>query len=170
MENPCYRVLRTLGAAALLAALAVGPAVAPRAQAWTPTAAPIAAAPAPSQGSGAACEPGREPAALSWHVETVDAAKAFRSMEDRSLALDAAGRPHIAYGDDSLYYAWHDGADWHYETVDTANDVGENAALGLDAQGRPHISYYDRWTGSLRYAFHDGTSWRIRVIDGIGSC
>jgi hypothetical protein len=113
-----------------------------------------------------------EPAALTWEVETVDRAKLFRSMEDRSLALDADGHPHIAYGDDNLFYAWHDGVVWHYETVDISSDVGEHAALGLDAQGRAHISYYDRYSGSLRYAFRAGPrDWQVQVVDsGVGSC
>jgi hypothetical protein len=35
-------------------------------------------------------------------------------MQPRSLALDAGGHPHIAYGGDALYHAWHDGdADRH---------------------------------------------------------
>jgi len=113
-----------------------------------------------------------EPTALTWSVETVDHAKLFRSMEDRHLALDAAGHPHVAYGDDNLFYAWHDGAAWHYETVDVSTDVGEHAALGLDALGRPHIGYYDRYSGALRYAFRAGPDdWRIEVVDsGVGSC
>ena len=117
-------------------------------------------------------DPVAQPTVLTWSVEIVDRAKLFRSMEDRSLALDAAGHPHVAYGDDNLFYAWHDGATWHYETVDVSTDVGEHAALGLDPQGRAHVSYYDRYSGSLRYALRgtDGT-WQVQVADsGVGSC
>ena len=64
-------------------------------------------------------------------------------MSDRSLRLDSEGHPHIAYGGKHLYYAWHDGVEWHYETVDGAYEVGMFASLALDAAGRPHISYYD---------------------------
>ena len=112
------------------------------------------------------------PTALTWSIETIDQAKAFRSMEDRHLALDAAGRPHIAYGDNNLFYAWHDGTMWHYETVHVSNDVGEHAALRLDAQDRPHIGYYDRFYGDLRYAWRAGPQdWRLEVVDeAVGSC
>lgn len=134
-----------------------------------------ASAPAPSAAQRPALAPPAVPAAaptaLTWNVETVDRAKLFRSMEDRHLALDAAGHPHVAYGDDNLFYAWHDGARWHYETVDISTDVGEHAALGLDAQGRAHIGYYDRYSGYLRYAFRAGPhDWRIQMVDLAGSC
>ena len=72
------------------------------------------------------------PHALLWHIERVDAPKWFEKMTDRSLALDASGHPHIAYGADHLYYAWHDGTSWHLETVDSSCGVGRYAALALD--------------------------------------
>jgi len=53
-------------------------------------------------------------------------------MTDRSLRLDTAGHPHIAYGEDHLYYAWHNGASWHYETVDDSSGVGWCTSLPLD--------------------------------------
>ena len=131
-----------------------------------------ASAPAPlSAQRPAPPAPAAAPAVLTWSTETVDRAKTFRSMEDRHLALDAAGRPHVAYGDDNLFYAWHDGTAWHYETVDTSTDVGEHAALGLDALGRAHISYYDRYSGYLRYAFRAGPGdWQVQLLDLAGSC
>jgi hypothetical protein len=52
-----------------------------------------------------------------WTIECVDCPKQFSNMTDRSLALDLAGHPHIAYGREDLYYAYHDGSVWHYETV-----------------------------------------------------
>lgn len=36
---------------------------------------------------------------------TVDDVRTFGHVGNRSLALDAAGRPHIAYGGDHLYHA-----------------------------------------------------------------
>lgn len=133
------------------------------------------AAPAPSTAQQLTSLPPLGPGAalttLTWNVETVDQAKLFRAMGDRHLALDAAGHPHVAYGDDNLFYAWHDGTAWHYETVQVAEDVGEHAALGLDAQGRAHIAYYDRWMGQLRYAFRAGPDdWQLQVVDYAGSC
>src|SRR4030042_521402 len=48
-----------------------------------------------------------------WVIERPDAPHLYRAMGPRSLALDAAGHPHIAYGANFLYYAWHDGTTWH---------------------------------------------------------
>jgi len=42
-------------------------------------------------------------ASRGWLVECVDCPKYFSNMTDRSLRLDAAGHPHIAYGGDHLY-------------------------------------------------------------------
>ncbi|MDH7486327.1 MAG: carboxypeptidase regulatory-like domain-containing protein, partial [Anaerolineae bacterium] len=80
-------------------------------------------------------------------------------MTNRSLRLDTSGHPHIAYGGDHLYYAWHDGAAWHLETVDPSPGVGRYASLGLDGAGFPHISYHDGVHGSLKYARWTGSTW-----------
>lgn len=90
---------------------------------------------------------------LLWHIERVDAPKSFSEMGSRSLALDASGHPHIAYGQDHLYYAWYDGGAWHLETVDAAGGVGWYTSLALDAAGHPHISYYDSTNADLKYAW-----------------
>ena len=55
--------------------------------------------------------------------------------EYASLALDGAGRPHIAYYDlinGDLKYAYYDGAQWHIETVDSNGYVGRHTSLALD--------------------------------------
>jgi hypothetical protein len=110
-----------------------------------------------TQGSGAV-----------WAIETVDDPKQFSEMTDRSLALDGDGHPHIAYGGDYLYYAWHDGTAWHLETVDNAGGVGQYASLALDGSGNPHISYHDRIKYTLKYAYRDGTGWHIETVDSTG--
>ena len=106
--------------------------------------------------------------ALTWHIEYVDAPSRFRDMTDRSLRLDAAGHPHIAYGADHLYYAWHDGTAWHIQMVDSAPLVGRYASLALDGAGHPHISYYDEANNNLKYAFFDGSIWHIQTVDTTG--
>jgi uncharacterized repeat protein (TIGR01451 family) len=87
-----------------------------------------------------------------WTIDCPDCPKLFSSMTDRSLRLDAAGRPHVAYGQDHLYYAWHDGVAWRYETADASPGVGIYASLALDGGGSPHISYWDETTGDLHHA------------------
>ena len=104
-----------------------------------------------------------------WKIQRVHRGKLFSWMSDRSLALDANGKPHIAYGETNLYYARYD-EEWHIETVDDSWDVGRYASLALDSDGYPHISYYDRDpNGHLKYAYKDEYGWHIETADG-GEC
>jgi hypothetical protein len=103
-----------------------------------------------------------------WVIETVDAPKMFSGMADRSLRLDAAGNPHVAYGDDHLYYAWYDGIDWSYVIVDSSRLVGSHASLLLDGGGTPHFAYYDAWNRDLKYAVRNGNSWQTETVDSTG--
>jgi len=102
----------------------------------------------------------------SWDIECVDCPKWFYGMTDRSLRLDVAGHSHIAYGRDHLYYAWHDGAQWHYETVDSNPGVGLRASIALDGGGYPHITYFDTLNQTLKYARYDGVDWLIETVAG----
>ena len=118
---------------------------------------------------------GAGPQTASWTIECVDCPKLFSNMTDRSLRLDHAGHPHVAYGQDHLYYSWHDGAKWHHEVADDAPGVGRYAALALDESDHPHISYYDCGVfypdpencarSDLKYAWYDGTAWHIETVD-----
>ena len=106
-----------------------------------------------------------------WVFECVDCPKSFRSMTDRSLRLGVDGHPRIAYGGDYLYYGWHDGTNWHTETVDDSLGVGAHASLDLDADMYPHISYYlaiDDTHGNLKHAYQDATGWHIETVDSEG--
>jgi hypothetical protein len=105
----------------------------------------------------------------TWEFERIHAPKMFSQMSDRCLALDSDGHPHIAYGEDFLYYASHDGTSWNLETVDHAIGVGWHANLALDEHDRPHIVYYDALNLRIRYAYHDGTSWQIETVDTVGT-
>jgi hypothetical protein len=104
-------------------------------------------------------------ASMGWLIECVDCPKYFYKMTDRSLRLDATGYPHIAYGDDHLYYAWYDGANWHVETADKAPGVGKHASLALDEGGNPHISYFDDDNDALKYAYHDASGWHTQIVN-----
>lgn len=108
-------------------------------------------------------------AAHTWNVEAVDAPKRFQAMGEHSLALDTAGHPHVVYGGDHLYYAWHDGSEWHYETVDSTPGVGSYASLALDAAGNPHIAYCQSSSISdgcsrVKYAYWTGSAWSIEGV------
>jgi len=91
-----------------------------------------------------------------------------------SIALDAAGRPHVSYYDSAnadLKYAYRDTDGWHTAAVDGAGSVGTYTSLALDAAGRPHVSYHGVSTDDLRYASFDGTEWTTTTVDagGVGS-
>ncbi|NIV31370.1 MAG: hypothetical protein GWN58_18310, partial [Anaerolineae bacterium] len=107
-------------------------------------------------------------AAGGWQTECVDCPRYFSSMANRSLQLDDDGHPCIAYGGDGLYYAWYNGAEWQYETVDSAPRVGHYASLALDTAGYPHISYYDGTNDDLKYAYRAGNIWHVQTVDSEG--
>lgn len=100
-----------------------------------------------------------------WDLACVDCPRYFQNMTDRSLRLDANEHPHVAYGDDHLYYAWRDDTTWHTEVVDNSPGVGSYAALALDGTGYAHISYFDAVNINLKYAWQDGSGWHIQTLD-----
>jgi hypothetical protein len=102
----------------------------------------------------------------AWTTEAVDAPKLFSNFYSRALAVDGSGNPHIAYGQDGLYHAYHDGSSWQYETVDPSGGVGQFASIAIDSTtGFLHISYYDEINGDLKYATNASGSWVIDVAD-----
>jgi hypothetical protein len=76
-----------------------------------------------------------------------------------SLAVDAGGRLHVSYFDDTngdLKYATCAAscglaASWQAATVDAAGDVGAYTSLAVDAGGRLHVSYFDNTNIDLKY-------------------
>jgi hypothetical protein len=88
-----------------------------------------------------------------------------------SLALDASGRPAIAYYDSTqtaLKFARFDGVRWSVQTIEADGDVGINPSLAFDEAGRPGVSYYDRTHADLRFAAWDGAAWRLSTVDAEG--
>jgi hypothetical protein len=103
-----------------------------------------------------------------WITQTVDSQVEVGSA---SMALDAAGHPHIAYHDltnHNLKYAHWTGSAWTIRTLDGRGDLlwpWITVALALDGSGNPHISYDA--TG-LRYAYWTGSLWKLEYITGEG--
>ncbi len=95
-----------------------------------------------------------------------------------ALALDEAGRPGVAYvnqTDNILVYAHSDGSAWQSETAATelTRHAYSHVSLALDSQDRPHIAYcYGSAAGAcsvLRYTWRDATGWVSANLDTGGA-
>ena len=107
-------------------------------------------------------------ASAEWTIETVDAPRRFTHFYQRAIAIDGANRPHVAYGDDHLYYAHFDGTRWQYAVVDNSPGVGRYASIALNAAGKVHISYYNWINRDLKYATNATGVWVTETIDSAG--
>ncbi len=106
----------------------------------------------------------------SWQWEVVDSgADHYWS----SLALDPAGRPHISYvsctsscSNGDLWYAYHDGADWQRQLVDSFGNIAAWHSLVLDVLGLPHLTYLSFYSSEihLQYASLDGANWMTQTL------
>lgn len=115
--------------------------------------------------------------AANWQTITIDAVGDVGRQS--SIAVDPAGRLHIAYYEftKDLEYASCAAnctvpASWQRVTVDSGGFSGETPSLKIDGAGRVHVSFYDRGGGQLTYATcaidcHDVAHWRRLSIDGI---
>ena len=86
-----------------------------------------------------------------------------------SLQLDGSGNPHLSHGLTSLCYTYHDGTQWHTETVNH-RVLSLYTSLALDGSGNPHISCRSGQTGDnvLTYAFRNGAEWNLSEIIEMG--
>jgi hypothetical protein len=91
---------------------------------------------------------------------------------DASLALDSAGRPHLAYYDAAhggLWYAQDLGAAWRFEPIDPA--ANNFASLSLGPGDTPHVAYclygcagLACYCQQVRYAQRDGPVWVTETL------
>ena len=106
--------------------------------------------------------------ASNWRTTPVDAPKQFKNFYGRSIAVDSSGNPHIVYGEDHLYHAYHDGTAWQAETVDNSPGVGQYASIAIYSAGGTdsiHVSYYDAVNKNLKYATRGIGSWSIEAFE-----
>lgn len=113
-----------------------------------------------------------------WQVQTVQSYGGDRYTGNRSigmytsLAIDAAGHPHIScweydplsappYG--ALKYIYYNGSEWLAETVVREADGGAYTSLALDRSNQPHVAYRSH-DGGLRYAYRRAGIWHVEVV------
>jgi len=99
-----------------------------------------------------------------WLTACVKCPKTFGQLGDRTLQLDSAGNPHVVYGGDQLYYAWYDGATWHYAVVEGSEYVSDFVALALDSLDFPHIGYHEKGSRAVKYARWTGGAWETEIV------
>jgi len=104
---------------------------------------------------------------VQWLVDIVDSTGLWAGWYP-SLALDALGRPRIAYvGADTTSYlryaSWTGGA-WNITDVVSAG-YPEGASLALNATGAPRISFIDHPYEDLKFASWDGSAWTVQLVD-----
>ena len=107
-----------------------------------------------------------------WNVEYVGTTNGWMG-DNCSIAVDAQGRPHIAYagGIHDLYYACKTGATWTVQLVKTNCNPRDRASINIDTNGRPHIrfgGYFDTpqiWWGVFHAYSPSGTNWSFETID-----
>ncbi len=107
-----------------------------------------------------------------WDVRPVDLSPVRRisAAGPHFMQVDAAGHAAMAFGGDGLYYARHDGTQWHTELVDAAAQVGGSASLALDSAGNPTISYCDSANSTLKFARWMGEYWEIQWVEALQVC
>lgn len=99
-----------------------------------------------------------------WHVETIASPTGVGG--DRVIAVDGAGRVHVAYANAAgrMTHSYRDGSGWHPQVVDAASTAGSAWSLALDSLGNPRIVYVDTASGMLKAAIKDAGGWTVETI------
>ena len=90
-----------------------------------------------------------------WTTTVVDASG--HTGRNPSIAIDAAGDPHIVYqtwsGFDLKYATLNPSSpNWQKSNIETTGDLGDSNSIFIDAQGTMHVAYSDETNDVLRYA------------------
>ena len=105
-----------------------------------------------------------------WDSETLVYGLHVYSLGAPALALDPAGRPHVAFGSNVLYHAWFDGADWQRERVAGLRRIESRAVMAIDGAGRIFIVAIDGERAIL-FTRDLGGLWQstpLPLPDGVG--
>jgi hypothetical protein len=107
-----------------------------------------------------------------WKAITAD--PQMGSGKFNSIAMDATGRPHIAYANvsyetSSLRYASWNGETWTTQTVEGASGPFPvySVSMVLDKNDDPHIVYTDVERRLVKYATRRAGVWQIQVVDSV---
>ena len=87
-----------------------------------------------------------------------------------SLAINAQGRPAVAYYDPrnaDLKFAQFNGADWDVSIADSQFTTGYYPSLKFNGN-TPAITYYSKSGGNLKFATNNGSGWTAQVVDSKG--
>ena len=119
--------------------------------------------------SAGVCEPFLGPGSLGSTYRRSQGGRQFNS-----LAVDSAGRPHIAYANvksesSGLRYAVWNGKSWDAEIIEGAGGPVPIFAVVLvvDKDNNPHIAYSQVQTGIVKYATKIGGKWVTQPVDAI---
>ncbi|MBI4824804.1 MAG: hypothetical protein HY807_00065, partial [Nitrospirae bacterium] len=104
----------------------------------------------------------------AWTTEVVDDPRFFQNISKHAIAVDSDGIPHIVYGADSLYHAYFNGNEWHYETIYDHPVAGlysssMDISFTLDADDNLHIVFPSRDSGIL-YATNKSGAWTVESV------
>lgn len=107
----------------------------------------------------------------TWLITAVDGGPVGTNPPgcQADLALDAADRPHIAYGRlPEVRYAVLSGTTWLTQTIEAGAYGYLCTQLAVEPAGVPHVVFYDldpSYAGALEYATRLTTTWSIQTVE-----